>query len=314
MRFQVLPKFDASLLLRLSLTYLLFTLIAGVFLAEVTLHPGRRVEGMLEPVRVGNPGASDVAIAGQDGAQLRAWSIRPTQGNGNSVILLHGLGDNRAGMTGYAELFLNHGFSVLFPDARAHGQSGGNLATFGLLETDDIRRWIDWLQHNEHPHCVFGFGVSMGAAQLLQSLQSETRFCAVVVESPFASFREIGYDRVGQRFNTGPWLGRTILRPIVEFAFLYARLKYQLNFEQISPESAVTRSKVPVLLIHGIVDSNIPVRHSRMILGKNSGRIPPIVLWEVPNADHLGASGAAPGEFEEKVVAWFGQHSGPSVP
>jgi hypothetical protein len=71
----------------------------------------------------------------------------------------------------------------------------------------------------------------MGAAQLLQSLPSEPRFSAVAVESPFSSFREIAYDRVGQFFHTGPWLGRTVLRSIVEAAFGYARLKYQLDFE-----------------------------------------------------------------------------------
>jgi len=158
------------------------------------------------------------------------------------------------------------------------------------------------------PDCIFGFGESMGAAQLLQSLKTETRFCAVVVESPFASFREIGYDRVGQRFNTGPWLGRTLLRPIVEFAFLYARLKYKLDFEQVSPESAIATTKVPILLIHGQIDSNIPVRHSRLILAKNSMHDPVIVLWEVPTADHCGAISTAPEEFSERVPEWFVGH------
>lgn len=79
-------------------------------------------------------------------------------------------------MIGYAELLLAHGFAVLVPDARAHGASGGDLATYGLLESDDIHEWFDWLEQHEHPDCVFGFAESMGAAQLLQSLRSEPRF------------------------------------------------------------------------------------------------------------------------------------------
>lgn len=315
MRLRLLPNFGVGFLLRLLALYLLLTLFAGGFLAEVTVHPGRNVQGAPSKMRMRRMAQTehydlaDVAIAAQDGAKLRAWSVRPSQRNGNAVILLHGFGDNRAGMTGYAELLLNHGFSVLMPDARGHGESEGNLVTFGLLESDDIRRWLDWLEQNEHPACIYGFGGSMGAAQLLQSLRGETRFCAVVVESPFASFREIGYDRVGQRFNTGPWLGRTVLRPIVEFAFLYARLKYKLDFEKVSPEETVAHSKVPVLLIHGIVDSNIPVRHSRLIVQENAERVPPVVLWEVPDADHMGARGAAAEEFEAKVVGWFDGHA-----
>jgi hypothetical protein len=247
---------------------------------------------------------ADIAITAKDGILLRAWSIRPGSRNGNAVILLHGLADNRVGMTGYAELLLSRGFSVLMPDARTHGTSGGNLATFGLLESDDIHRWLDWLEQNDRPECIFGLGESMGAALLLQSLRSETRFCAVAAESPFASFREIGYDRVGQFFHTGPWLGRTLMRPTIEVAFVYARWKYKLDFEQVSPENVVAATKIPVFLIHGQSDRNIPVRHSRLIAARN----PAVPLWEVPNADHCGASSTNPDEFTVRLIRWFDSH------
>ena len=97
----------------------------------------------------------------------------------------------------------------------------------------------------------------MGAAQLLESLAVEPHFCAVVAESSFSNFREIAYDRMGQHFGTGPWLGRTVLRPVVEIALLIARTEYQIDLTQYSPEDAVAHTHVPVLLIHGVVDSNI---------------------------------------------------------
>ena len=93
----------------------------------------------------------DVSLTARDGSMLRAWLIRPRSGNGNAVILLHGLADNRVGMTGYARLMLAHGFNVLLPDARAHGASG-DLATYGLLERYDILDWFNWLSSTSHPH------------------------------------------------------------------------------------------------------------------------------------------------------------------
>lgn len=324
------PRRSIGTVLRLIALFLGVQLIAGIFLAEVTVHPGRNVQGPAEEMRAHQIAEregydlADVDITANDGVTLRAWSIRPPRDNdnGNAVLLLHGLGDNRTGMTGYAELLLSHGYSVLMPDSRGQGKSDGNLVTFGLLETDDIRRWLDWLQQKNGradnappgstrpqpvpPRCIFGLGESMGAAQLLQSIRTETRFCAVVAESPFASFREIGYDRVGQRFNTGPWLGRTILRPIVEFAFLCARLKYKLDFEQVSPEDAIARTRVPIFLIHGKIDSNIPVRHADLIVARNPG----ISFWEVPNADHCGAMSTASEEFGRKVLSWLRSHEG----
>ncbi len=312
MRIKVFPQHGSGMLLSLLAGFLVLQAMAGIFLAEVTVHPERNVltsGDEAEARRLAqhhDSEVTDVAIAAKDGVLLRAWSIRPHNTNGNAVILLHGLGNNRVGMSGYAELLLGRGFNVLMPDARAHGASGGNLATFGLLESEDIHRWLDWLEQNNHPVCIFGLGESMGGALLLESARSETRFCALIAESPFASFREIGYDRVGQRFHTGFWLGQTILRPIVEFAFVYARWKYELDFEQVSPESAVAATKIPVFLIHGAVDSNIPVRHSRLIVAHNSS----IPLWEVPNADHCGAISTAPDEFVARVFGWFASHGG----
>lgn len=287
--------------------YLAFSTVAGIYLADGTLHPARRpisdeeVAAIRDSVHAANTDFSDVAITTRDGTVLRGWIFRPQSANGNAAILLHGLGDNRLGMVGYANLLLAHGFTVLLPEARAHGVSGGELATYGLFERDDIHQWIDFLEAQAHPQCVFGLGESMSAAELLESVETRPKLCAVVAESPFASFREIAYDRMGQPFHTGPWLGRTFFRPIVEVAFVRARWKYRLDMQQVSPQQSIARSDVPVLLIHGQVDSNIPVRHSRLI----HARDPSTLLWEVPGADHCGAFGIAPKEFERRLLDWF---------
>jgi len=168
-------KVDIRVLAVCLVGFLTLSVIAGVFLAEETLHP-RRHPLTAESERQRRMAArrhsdlANVAVMASDGISHYAWSIRPQNDNHNAVILLHGQSDNRLGMTGYTELLLGHGFSVLMPDARAHGASEGSLATYGLLESDDIHKWFDWLEQNGHPNCVFGFAESMGAAQLLQSL------------------------------------------------------------------------------------------------------------------------------------------------
>jgi uncharacterized protein len=287
--------------------YLTFSIIGGINLANGVLRPARRplteeeITTVRESAHTLHADLNDASITAPDGAILRAWTIRPSSPNGDAVILLHGLGDNRIGMTGYAQLFLADGFTVLLPDARAHGTSGGPLATYGLLERNDVHQWLDFLQAEDHPRCIFGFAESMGAAQLLQSLDTHPHFCAVAAESPFSSFREIAYDRMGQPFKLGPWVGRTLLRPLVEVAFLRARLKCHLRMDDISPQDSVAATKIPVLLIHGQIDSNIPVRHSQQI----HAHAPSTILWEVPGADHCGALSASPQEFERRLLAWF---------
>lgn len=304
----------AAWLFALVTLWLAVCVATGIVAAEWMLHPGKRAltneDGVLASAIASrrNAALEDVAITAADGATLRAWSIRPVSGNGDAVILLHGHTGNRAGMLGYADLFLRHGYAVLLPDARAHGVSGGDLATYGVLESGDIRRWFDWIQHADSPLCIDGLGESMGAAQLLESLKAAPGFCAVVAESSYASFREASYDRLGEKFGRGAGLGRTLLRPAVMAGFEYARWKYGVDLEQDSPQDAVAGSRVPVLLIHGKRDTNLPPSHSEMILARCASRTPAVVLWEPAEAGHTGAAGAEPLEFERRVVGWFAEH------
>ncbi len=301
----------------LAALYIAGTVFGGIGLGWVALHPYRHPVTAAEErnaravAQNDNVEFRDVELTAPDGTVLRAWFMRPSETNGDAVILLHGVSDSRLGTYGYGKWLVQNHYMVLMPDARAHGASGGELATYGLKEADDIHRWVDWIETAEHPRCMFGLGESMGAAQLLQSLPKEPRFCAVVAESPFATFREIAYVRFGQPFGAGPWLGRTFFRPAADVGFLYIRFHYGLNMELVSPELAVVGAKTPVLLIHGLDDTNIPPYHSDLIAAKNPSDVR---VWKVPGAEHTGAHSAAPEEFERRVLEFFAQHSSTAKP
>ncbi|MCI0354266.1 MAG: alpha/beta fold hydrolase [Acidobacteria bacterium] len=286
--------------------YLIGCVLAAVLLTEGALRPGRRpvthrAQAAAVPAKEFGAALHDAETTAADGVTLRGWFARPANSRGSAVVLVHGVSDNRQGMGGYARLFLRHGYSVLLPDARAHGESGGELATYGVLEAGDIAAWSSWLRREHQASSVFGFGESMGAALILQALRQDQVLTAVAAESPFASFREIAYDRLGQRFGAGEGLGRTLFRPIVEVGMLYARWRFGIDLEQASSENAVAGTRIPVLLIHGAEDDNIPPRHSERIASRNAR----VTLWRVTGARHGGAADAAPEEFETRVVAWF---------
>ena len=292
-------------MLRVVVCYSVFCAILAIFLGELAFRPQRvpitkRQQADATVAQFGAP-LQDVSVIASDGSHLQGWVARPRNANGDAVILLHGVGDNRQGMMRYAELFLSNGFAVLVPDSRSQGESGGDFPTYGIKESDDVGRWFDWLVIQQHPKCVFGMGESMGAAILLQAVEKESRFCAVVAESSFASFRQIAYVRVGQFVGTGTWLGGVVLRPAVELAFLYGRLARGVNLANASPERSVVVSHVPILLIHGLADHNIPPQQSERIRTHNPAEI---VLWEVPEAGHCGAVNVAGQEFDTRVLGW----------
>jgi pimeloyl-ACP methyl ester carboxylesterase len=297
-----------KLLIVVFVVYAAGCVLAGVLLAELQTHPPRRAlrhvnEFKNDVASIYHASLKDVSVTTADNVELRGWYVRPQKDNGSAVVLLHGVGDNREGVSGYARMFLDRGYRVLLPDARAHGQSGGSVVTYGIREADDIHRWVDWLE-SEQPRCVYGFGESMGAALLLQSLTKEQRFCAVTVESPFARFEEVAPERAAGYSGMPTWFGRTAERPIIETALLYCRWKYGVDLRKANPADAVAQSNVPVLLIAGTLDRDILPHHSEELARIDSHS----QLWMVNGAAHGGAWGANPKLFEAQVTQFFAAH------
>jgi alpha-beta hydrolase superfamily lysophospholipase len=205
-------------------------------------------------------------------------------------------------------MFLKAGYAVLLPDSRAHGDSGGAIATYGVMERNDIAAWSAWLRPRIDG-CTYLFGESMGAAIALQAMTVTRGLCAVAVESPFSTFREIAQDRIAQGTGNGWIFNRIVARPMLEAAFLYVRLRYDANVADAQPKTSVAASAVPVMLIAGDADRNIASKHAIAIM-----RTAPVqdVLWEVPNADHGGAVRVAGAEFERRVLGWFVSHQIPA--
>ena len=287
-------------------TYLIASLGVGVELAEMAFHPQHLGPDPSAPPWLRGP-VTEAAIDAEDNAELRGWYIPAQHPSGAGVILLHGMADTREGIAGYAAMFLDHGYSVLLPDSRAHGASGGAFATYGVLEHDDVRRWAAWL-HSRVPGCEYLFGESMGGAIAIQASAVTPGVCAVAAESSFATFREIANDRISQMTGLGLWFPHTVAAPARELALLFGELRFQVNLADASPLRAIRKSSVPTLLICGTADSNIPMRHSRELFRAGASHSE---IWIVEGAEHTGAASAEPAEFEHRVIGWFAQHTVP---
>jgi hypothetical protein len=284
---------------------------AGTLLAGGMLHPMKR-ELTAEQVRQADEALARVQaereefdMRAPDGALLRGWKVRPPNPNGDWVLLFHGVSDNRVGVMGHAEFLLRNGYGVLMMDSRAHGASEGDKATYGWLERDDTRAIAAALVASEPVHCFFLLGESMGASIALQAAAVEPRVAGVVAESAFASLKEVSFDYAGLRISH--WLGRTIFRPASSLALKGATQEGGFRADDVSPEKAVAARPFPVLLICGTRDRNIPPRHTKRIYQAAAG---PKEMWLVPGAGHSAALGAAPQEFEQRVVTFYRQTHG----
>jgi hypothetical protein len=219
------------------------------------------------------------------------------------------------GVIGQSEFLLRAGYSVVMMDARAHGTSEGQLATYGWLERNDTKSVIDALRRSELAPCltvplpgspcrglahIFALGESMGAGISLQSAGADPRIEAVVAEASFATLREASYDYAGLRRS--PFLGKTLFAPF-SWTLLYRGEKLTgLPVAEVSPVKAVATRAFPVLLICDEKDEALPCRHTERIYAAATG---PKQFWEVPGAFHTAALGFQPAEFQRRVLDFF---------
>jgi alpha-beta hydrolase superfamily lysophospholipase len=276
----------------------------GRWLVPSVLHPAnlnprraRQTDQML--ARTG-AAKEDFSVRTADGIELRGWKVRARSPNGDWVLLFHGVSDNRTGVLGAAELLLRHGYDVVMMDSRAHGESGGDMATYGWKERYDTVAIANALYATEQVDHLGALGVSMGAAIALQSAAVEPRIEGVVAEDPFANLREASYDYAGMELS--PLLGMTLFRPATISGMSEIAKDGGFQPDDVSPEKAVATRPFAVLLICGTSDHRIPCRHAARIYQNARG---PKELWIVNGAGHAAALGHAPLEYEDRVMAFF---------
>jgi dipeptidyl aminopeptidase/acylaminoacyl peptidase len=234
----------------------------------------------------------------RDGVRLKAWWFQPAASNGGCVVVLHGVSDSKVGSAGFAPMFLQQGYSVLAPDSRSHGESGGEFITYGLLEKYDVVAWARWMRGRGCSR-IYGLGESLGASILIQASGLGPDFSAIVAESAFADLREMAVLRMGHIVGAGFWANS-----VVGVGTNYARFVDGLDFRLVAPKQSML-SAAPVLLIHGLDDERTPAEQSMQLAAvrplKDS-------LWLVPRGGHTSAAGVAPVEFRERVLRWFAEH------
>jgi uncharacterized protein len=302
-------------ILRIILTLLLapplIAIVIGWLLAPSFLHPIRRP---LTPDLVQQADASFAQIGvrrqpfdvrAPDGVLLCGWKVPAAHPNGSWVLLFHGVADNRMGVLEHALILLRAGYGVTLMDARAHGESGGAMSTYGWLERNDTRIIVDALVAQEHPAHIFALGESMGAGIALQSAAADPRIEAVVAESSFASLREASDDYAGlQKY---PWLGKTLFAPGAWVMLYRGQSLAGFSAAGVSPEQAVAARAFPVLLICDAADTTLPCRHTEKIFAAARG---PKTMWVVPRAFHTAALGYQPAEFQRRVLQFFAHPAG----
>ncbi|MDY0212702.1 MAG: alpha/beta fold hydrolase [Desulfuromonadaceae bacterium] len=238
--------------------------------------------------------ARQVSLQTDDGVNLKAWYVPST--TDTTVILLHGYKMDSGEMASIAAMLVRHGFGIIAPDLRAHGDSEGELITFGQHELLDVKAVADYIATCEPDNTLGILGNSMGGALSLCYAAQDERIKAVVAHSPYASVRHS--LKQGIKYFTGlpPF-------PFVPLIRMFSLPYVDLDNPHISPLAMMPALKgTPVLILMGGADEVVEPQGAEQLFqaGGETTR-----LWFEPELTHVAFHTDIPELFERNMVDFF---------
>ena len=269
-----------------------FITVLSLYSSYTTVHPPRRAAA-LTPSYYGLE-YENVVFNSSDGLRLNGWLI-PNDESRSLVIVCHGHGANRGDVLGAAEFLHRNGYSTFLFDFRAHGESQGDVATLGWLETADLEGAIGYVKGRVDPADIGVIGFSMGGAVAITVAGQTNDIKAVVADSAFADRSKLITMAV-----------RHVLpSPLDYLTRLFVWMQGMDMDENLPADHAGNISPSALLLIQGDRDHLVEVEDAMLLYEKAKE---PKELWLVPDAPHVGAYYTERSVYEERVLGFFDEH------
>lgn len=238
-----------------------------------------------------------VETVAEDGVRLVGDLWRNPQGRG-VVILFHGYRSScERDFGGIFDVYYQRGYTVLAPDQRGHGRSGGDYITFGILERYDCKSWIEYAQRTMGETVpIYLAGMSMGATTVLMSsgLEHSADLRGIIADCAFTSPMGI-IEKVGRDMKAPPLLFLPQLR-------MMCRGFASFDPSSVNTVSELEKCRVPLLIIHGTNDRLVPYE---MALENYSAGRQPKMLVSVEGADHGSCHAVNTALVEKKISEFF---------
>jgi dipeptidyl aminopeptidase/acylaminoacyl peptidase len=244
-----------------------------------------RMEPTLGPFdldELGLPEPEDVSLDVGNGIVLSGWFFENELDGDCGVVFLHGRGSVRVETLIYVPLFWDRGCDLMMFDARHHGDSTGQYATYGYHEKGDTLQVLAWFSERTglETSQIGLMGASYGAATVLQAAALEPDLAFVAAEAPFQDLPTLLGEQAEQRYGA---LVRAILTPNV---LLFAGWRADFDPAAVSPMLAAREIQASVFLIHSLQDESIPTSHAEAIYANlaHDRKVLYLTDWGAPHA------------------------------
>ena len=220
----------------------------------------------------------ELSITSRDGLTLRGRYYEYKKG-APIEIMFHGYrGYSERDLCGGVHRCFHLKRNALIVDHRASGISDGHIITFGIKERFDCIDWVNFaIEKFGKSSKIMITGISMGAATVMMALGEE------LPENVVCALADCGYTspkEIIRKVLRDLHLPSVIFYPIIK---LGARIFGGFNLEECSAIDGVKKSRIPIIFIHGDVDTFVPcgmserlyelsaAEHKKLVIVKGAG-------------------------------------------
>jgi len=230
----------------------------------------------------------DVWLDTDTGIRLHGWLLPAKEQPARGLIyFLHGNAENISTHFAAMNWITSHGRDLFILDYRGFGLSQGKPGIKGVQH--DAYTGLLWslayASERKIPVVLFGQSIGAATAATLASRAPEAaRLAGVVLDSPFANYRQITREKAAEHWLTWP-------------------LQYPLSWSfsnSYSPDKSMADLHIPVLLLHSCADQIIGCHHSQQLYRLANE---PKQYWQDYSAPHIAMLNQL--NWRRKLLSWL---------
>ncbi len=254
-----------------------------------------------------------------------------------TVVICHGYRLTRSYLRPVAALEYKYGYNVLLFDFRGHGESDSVATSGGNAEIRDLEAALAVASQQPEtlPRKILIHGFSMGAAVALL-IPPHPDVAAIIADSPYARLDEILRNIVHWQLTSDSASWTPSLHPLrnafkvlswatVAVGKVVFRLRFghpliarpDTSFKRWHAQSikhTTSNSYPPILLIHGMKDTAVPIAHAHQLVTQARAYNITLETYFVDEATHCGSYGHNPQKYIQVLLQFLAKHLGNDFP
>lgn len=245
--------------------------------------------------------SQELSIPSRNSYNINGIYIESPQASNKTVAIVHGLDSNKWEMIEWAFMYLDNGYNVVLYNQRGTGETGGKGSTFGYYEKDDLASVIDYMDTNYPSKLIGTHGFSMGGttvALYAGMKEANEKIDFFILDSPYNGIEEAIKAEIDKM--------QIPLVPITLLAWLedkYLELTKGFGYDDVLPKEAIKSSTIPMLIIHGDLDTHSPIEMGVDIYNNKQKGYKD--LWIIEGGNHMSGYRDNPEEYEKRVMGFI---------